>query len=481
MGLTHTSMFHPSYGARQTQDEPPSVKIGILVACNPIDPSSSGSELRAKFAAFLDSAAMRQVIEALTHVAPGMSWKNLAGHGPRTLEAALTAGNDPMEGVPVASALLLPPTAGESLYGRNGDSATLILYIEPRTAADQVLPASDLAEWYRRFNLVLAIPDAFADFLEKDLGLGAFDDPPAQLGIWVKSHQPLTSMIDTRGLQTLPGSWPSNQFIGWAFADRGGKPIAGTTRDLLIQLCEYTLHLDAFEQALTEVTDSTPSKETKYDIDSRNSQGVQIGDNNVQNNFFTMPASQPIPNSGSQGGGSDRGSDRSSSGQGSDERNGGFQGDGTARLTPPAELSRRTLPLNDGIRTGTLLAIEVRAHAELADSRVVLTSIAGPPGTQTMATPVQLYWHPEGRESTTIADAAFALINVVQVGPLPPSAIMKSPNNDLPRSLQDGEWRVELQFTARGYSAQAISAAFIVRSVVGIPSQSIEWIELGIP
>jgi hypothetical protein len=47
-----------------------------------------------------------------------MSWKNMAGHGLRTLEAALTAGEDPLEGVPACSALFLPPTAGEELYGR---------------------------------------------------------------------------------------------------------------------------------------------------------------------------------------------------------------------------------------------------------------------------------------------------------------------------------------------------------------------------
>src|SRR5258708_1519214 len=99
-----------------------------------------------------------------------MSWKNLAGHGPRTLEAALTAGEDPMEGVPIASALFLPPTAGESLYGRNSRSATLVLYVEPRTADGHVPPASDLTGWHRRFNFALAVPGAFADFIAKDLG-----------------------------------------------------------------------------------------------------------------------------------------------------------------------------------------------------------------------------------------------------------------------------------------------------------------------
>jgi hypothetical protein len=42
----------------------------------------------------------------------------MAGHGLQTLEAALTAGEDPLEGVPAGSALFLPPTAGEELYGR---------------------------------------------------------------------------------------------------------------------------------------------------------------------------------------------------------------------------------------------------------------------------------------------------------------------------------------------------------------------------
>jgi len=253
MRLTHTSLFHPGYGGRQPEDEPPSIKIGLLVACGPVDPSSGGSELRAKFLSFLNSPAVRRLIGSLTLVAPGASWKNLAGHGPRTLEAALTLGDNPLDGVPVASALFLPPTAGESLYGRDGRSATLILYVEPRTAEGQVPPASDLAAWHRRFSLALAVPGAFADFLAEDLGLAAFGDPPAQFGVWLQSYQPLTIMVDTQGLRILPGSTPSNQFIGWAFAAEDGNLITDTARDLLTQLCEYELHLDAFEQTLAAI------------------------------------------------------------------------------------------------------------------------------------------------------------------------------------------------------------------------------------
>jgi hypothetical protein len=38
----------------------------------------------------------------------------------------------------------------------------------------------------------------------------------------------------------------------WTFADPDGQPPAGAARDLIVELCEYTLHLDNFEHALAE-------------------------------------------------------------------------------------------------------------------------------------------------------------------------------------------------------------------------------------
>ena len=66
-------------------------------------------------------------------------------------------------------------------------------------------------------------------------------------------------MVDTRGLPTLPGSWPSNQYMGWAYAATDGDPAGETARDLLIQLCEYTLHLDDFEHAIAEAVQQSPT------------------------------------------------------------------------------------------------------------------------------------------------------------------------------------------------------------------------------
>lgn len=96
------------------------------------------------------------------------------------------------------------------------------------------------------------MPRAFADFLDTDVGLATSNEPPAQLGVWLQSYQPLTVMVDIDGLQMLPGSSPSNQFIGWTFANPDGKSAAGAARDMIVQLCEYTLHLDDFERVLAE-------------------------------------------------------------------------------------------------------------------------------------------------------------------------------------------------------------------------------------
>lgn len=251
MNLTHTTMSHPGYQGRQTEDERPSIKIGMLVGCEKIDPSSSGSALRAKFLAFLDSARVRELVRSLTFVPPEASWRSLAGNGVRTLEAALMIGDDPTKSVPFASALFLPPT-GEAMYGRPEGTATLVLYVEPQTVLQgEVPPGSDLRKWHQRIRKALTVPGAFANFLSDDLGLGLFGAPPVQFGIWLESHnKPLSTMIDTDGLRTLPGAWSANEFMGWAYADRDGKSDTDVARDIMVHLCEYRLHLDDFESHL---------------------------------------------------------------------------------------------------------------------------------------------------------------------------------------------------------------------------------------
>ena len=142
----------------------------------------------------------------------------------------------------------------------------------------------------------------------------------------------------------------------------------------------------------------------------------------------------------------------------------------------PAQLVQRTIPISDGLHAGTLLAIEVQAVRNLEQARVVMTDITGPPDAAVIPPPARLYWHPSRDISTTIAQGASNCINVARAGPLPTCALIDTREFDLPWTLPNGQWRVELQLTATGYSALIISATFNVSPADGFPTQRFEWL-----
>lgn len=60
---------------------------------------------------------------------------------------------------------------------------------------------------------------------------------------------------------------------------------------------------------------------------------------------------------------------------------------GAAQAAFPAQFTQRAIPLHDGLRAGTMLAIEVRAHHELEQAAVVMSGAAGSPGAATIPPP----------------------------------------------------------------------------------------------
>jgi hypothetical protein len=106
---------------------------------------------------------------------------------------------------------------------------------------------------------------------------------------------------------------------------------------------------------------------------------------------------------------------------------------GARPLRPfPALLTQRTIPLSDGLHAGTMLTIEVRAHSELAAATVLATGISGPASAAAIPAPARLYWHPARKASTTISEGASGFISIARTGPLPPGALMDSPDQELP-------------------------------------------------
>ena len=247
MRITHKAFSHPAY-LRAHPDQPASVRIGALVACDPLGPAPTTSELRSRFAAFLASPQPLGFVSELSHIDSDARWTSLAGNGRLLLEAALMT--EDHEQAPVASAMLLLPEPGRPRFGSDPRYAEFVLHIEPRTPDRTPVPPASLLHWRDRFAQTLALPAALATFLTSTQDLATTAEPPAQLGIWLQAPRSLNHLVDTRGLKTLPGSALINGFISYAIADLHGKPAAEAATDILSQLCDFTLHLDGWEAVI---------------------------------------------------------------------------------------------------------------------------------------------------------------------------------------------------------------------------------------
>jgi hypothetical protein len=247
MRITHKAFSHPGY-MRASPDAPPSVRIGTLMASDPLGPSPTTSELRSRFLAFLTRQPILDLVSVLSHIDSDATWRSLAGNGRLMLEAAMMA--EDQEEAPVASAMLLLPEAGKSSFGSDPRCAEFVLHIEPRTKNGSPATAVGLAEWGGRFAGALAIPRELALFLSHDLDLATPADPPVQFGLWLNTPRSMTELVDVGNLKALPGSAQANWFTGYAVADPEGASILATAKDLLGQMCDFTLHLDGWESVV---------------------------------------------------------------------------------------------------------------------------------------------------------------------------------------------------------------------------------------
>ncbi|SRR6266542_1977763 len=252
MRIDHVGMSHPGYTRRQPQDRPPSMRVGILVACEPLGPAPPTTELRGRFMSLLVQQEVMELISRLGDIGKDARWRPWGGHGRINMEAALASENE--DEAPVASALLLLPEVGMSAYGRDTRYAELVLDIELRDANGDPAPAMTLPVLHDRFVRALALPEALAGFLTQSLGLATADDPPSQAGVWLKTPRSMTEVVDTEGFKSLPGSPASNWFAGWAIADPGGQPAELAAVEMLRQMCDYTLHLDGYEPVLDSLS-----------------------------------------------------------------------------------------------------------------------------------------------------------------------------------------------------------------------------------
>lgn len=248
MQVGHVAMPDPSSRPRLPQKMPPTMRVGAVVACDPLGSSPPTSELRASFLGFLSRPPIMGLVSRLSHISEGGMWRPLAGRGRIYLEAALTGGN--LDDALIATASLLLPDPSASGYGHDPRYARLVLEVGLWDAQGQATPAMTLSVLHDRFTRALAVPTALATFLTDDLGLATSGDPPSQVGVWLRTPRDMAELVDSGGLKPLPGSPQSNSFTGWALADPTGEPASIAAVELLRQMCDYTLNLDGYEPAL---------------------------------------------------------------------------------------------------------------------------------------------------------------------------------------------------------------------------------------
>jgi hypothetical protein len=249
MMMTHKGFSHPGYMRPSSADRPPYVRIGVLVACDPLGPSPTTSDLRGAFEDFLHGQAVWNLLDGLTYLDDSLGWQRYASNGRIHNEAVLVTSPEQTE-APVASAMLNLNEAGLASYGHDSRYAELVLHVEPRDKDGKPAQAAGFATWYTTLVRALAVPTSFARFLTDDAQVATYEDPPAQLGIELSAYRSLTELIDPGGLQSVPGSWQSNQFLGYVIAGLEGKGPGDMAQQLLTAVCDHALHLDGYESTL---------------------------------------------------------------------------------------------------------------------------------------------------------------------------------------------------------------------------------------
>lgn len=248
MHVRNNSMSHPGYTSQShTQSPPPSMRIGIVLPCEPLGSIPATSDIRASFLNFLHGQPCSTLVNAVTTTTTSARWTTREGRGRVNFGAVL---DGDAESAPVAWARLLLPHADTRPFSYDPVSAVLIVHIYPRTGDGNVAPPVNLASWHDRFVRALAIPKALTAFLTERLGVATTDGQAAQVGVHLDAPHSMTGLVDTEGLQSIPGSPTSNCFMGWAISSPDGQQAPILAREWLTEMCDNTLYLDNYEPYL---------------------------------------------------------------------------------------------------------------------------------------------------------------------------------------------------------------------------------------
>lgn len=248
-GVRDNILSHPGYTSRKFENTPPSVRLGVRVACSPLNSlRPSTSEIRRALLRLLNSHTIAEFVASVTD-GSGTAWTSWEGNG-RHNHAAVLA-EDPEQGAPTAWARILLPDPDHPSAFWDARCADFVLYIEPRNRHDEPGAPVEIATWHRRFISGLSVPDAIVtELLAGDLRLSVGDKPAMKIAVWLEGRPDLSTLVDFTSHQRLRGTNISPWFGGYAVSDSNGNSTSTEAVEWIRQMCDDALHLDGYEPTL---------------------------------------------------------------------------------------------------------------------------------------------------------------------------------------------------------------------------------------
>jgi hypothetical protein len=252
MTTLQKGLSHPGYMSGVVGESPPSVRIGVIVACGPLGSTPTTSDLRSAFLCLLRRPPVWDLIKELTYVNTDVSWRNYASNGRINNGAVLTASDEETE-APVVSALLNLNEDGTHLWGLDSRCAEMLLLVQPRDEIGQPAPPLTLKHWFDVLVKALELPAALGYFLSTQVGTSVHDDPPAQLGIRLDSYRGIGSLVDPGQFMPIAGSSMTSSFLSYMIAERAGAAPQQAAVEMLRVWCDHGLHIDGYEGILARL------------------------------------------------------------------------------------------------------------------------------------------------------------------------------------------------------------------------------------
>lgn len=272
--LRENQSSHPAIAERSSRpDGPPSIRVGIRVACTPLGSKlPTSSVIRASFLNFLNRKPITRLIDDMNNPYLPIKWEKWGGHGRWNHEAILLTGEGQRTPPVVAWTRLLLPERPIQAGWRDAHSALFLLHIERQHwQTDNMAPAIPFLDWHPILTRALDCPIAFVSFLAQDLGLNipkrdpaappdiiteytaglSLGEPAASICVWLSTPQALTELVDIKGFQRLPGSPISPHFTALAVTDAKGAEAGGMAVDWMRQMSDDALHLDDYDSSLS--------------------------------------------------------------------------------------------------------------------------------------------------------------------------------------------------------------------------------------